>query len=247
MATTGRSSASRGGPEIWGQQAYEVWFLGTNAVGSGGASTNLTSAQSFATIAGASNAISIDGTASYWYKTASNTAHFAYPQQIFIQCSAPGAGTNQGTFTITGRNQFDETVVEKITYASGTSTTVSSKTCWRYIESITFINDTATAMGDTTATVSVGWKASNNSSNFPMRVPAPFKLKTTSDFIEAIVIDAGGGTLGITPGGAAGTPISMSCDTSNHVLSFQSGAITTQPTAPMRFLLIPNRDVKMYR
>lgn len=247
MALTGRTTASRGGPEVWGDLAYEAWILGTNAVGAGGASTNLTSAQSFATIAAASSLLSIDGTASYWFKTTGNKAYFAFPQFLTIQCGSPGAGTNQGTFTVTGRNQFDELVEEKIAYASGTSSTITTKTCWRYVDSISFVNNTGTDLGDDTATVSVGWKMSNNTGTFPARLPTPFKVKSTADILSVICVDIGSSSLAGIALGTALTTSQITVDVNNNSISFVTGAVTTQPTTPMKFLIVAATGTRMNR
>lgn len=239
MALTSRTTSTPAGIELLAPLGYEAWILPTDAV-AGGASTNLTTAQSFATIAAASGSVVIDGTASYWFKTSGAQAFFPYPTSLTIQCSAPGAGTNQGFFYVVGRNHLDESVTEVITYASGTSTTNTTKTCWRHIRSITFV-PTGT-MGDTTATVSCGWKMANNAS-LCARIPLPFRPKTTADIIGLVIIDIGSSSLGgVTLGGTVAAS-SMNIDLQSCTVAFASGAITTQPTTPIRVLIIFNDDV----
>ncbi len=243
MAINARTSAGRAAHEVYAH-VFEARILPTDAVGPNGAPTDLCTAQAFSAIAAASGVVTIDGvtTAKSWFRVGGQ-AWFARPQFLTIQCSAPGAGTNQGTFTIRGRNQFDEDVLETVAYASGTSSTNTGKTCWRHISSITFFP--TTPLGDAAATVSIGWKMSNNALTFPPRLPLPFKVKASADLVAIIVEDLGGGSFAaISLGSSIGSPI---VDLTNHTVSFVTGVVTTQPTTPMKFVLIMGDDTRAQR
>ena len=206
-----------------------TWFPATNAVAGAGVSTNLSTAQSFTTIAANGGLIALDGTSAVKLTTNAN-AKLAVPVSIFMQMSS--ATGNSGTLTIDGEDQFGVRGTEQIAFAA-TSTTWGSVRCYRMVYSASIVTNAGTTLSDT---VALGWKLSNNTSAFPNRYPLPFRLKAAADVVGVIPMNVGGSNVASITAGIG--RVITTIDVNNSTIAFASGTITDQPTGFMQFAIL---------